>query len=179
MKKYELITTKKYKLILLLEESEFDYYTDVYIELTFGENKIIIFRDNLLELKNSVKQLGENIRVLKDSILEAKLGILLNEYYSGLYRGEIDENIVLDYQGQWIGEKYCWFINSGYATWMYKYHGKIIMRVTPIFSGFDEEYVQEYNHFIWKYKDIFREQLSLEQILYMKQIIFTLYDKLI
>lgn len=180
MKEYELIKTEKYKLMLLLDESEFDYYTDVFIELTFGVNKITIFKDNLLELKNNVKQFDENIHMLENKLDETKLGILLNEYYWGLYEGDLDENIILDSQERWIGERYCWFINSEYATWLYKYCGKIIMRVTPIFSGFEEDdYVQAYCNFTQKYKDIFRGQLSLEQILYMKQIILDLYDKLI
>jgi len=180
LKKYELIRTENYKLILQLNESEFDYYTDVYMELTFGTNKITIYKDNLLELKNSMKQFGENIPILEAKMDETKLGMLLNDYYRGIYEDNFDENVILDSQERWIGEKYCWFINSGYATWIYQYGGRIIMKVTPIFYGFEEDdYIQEYCKFKQEYKDIFREQVLLEQIIYMKNLIFNLYEELI
>lgn len=179
MKKYKLIENEKYKLMLRLEENEFDYYTDVYIELTFDENTIILFNDNLLALKNSMEQFNENIPVLETNLSETKLGILLNDYYRGLYENDFKETITLDYQEQWVGEKYCWFINSEYATWIYQYGGNVIMKVTPVFCGFEEDnYVQKYSKFNQEYKDIFREQVSLQQLIFMKQLIFNLYNKL-
>lgn len=163
-----------------MDESEFDYYTNVYIKLIFGVNKITIFKDNLLELRNSTKQIVENIHILEDKLDETKLGMLLNDYYQGVYEGDFDENIILDSRDRWIGEKYCWFINSKYATWMYQYSEGIIMKVTPVFYKFEEDdYVQEYCKFKQEYKDVFREQISSEQIIYMKQLIFSLYNKLI
>lgn len=37
-KEYILIKSKKYKLILLLDEMDFDYYTDVCVELVLMDN---------------------------------------------------------------------------------------------------------------------------------------------
>lgn len=170
--------SEKYKLILLLDEDEFDYYTDVYIELIFGENKITIFKDNLLALKNNIAQFDENIHILEPKLDEAKLGMLLNDYYQRLYEDDSEENTILGGE-EWIGEKYCWFINPKNVTWIYQYCGSVIMKVTPVFYGFEkDDYLQEYCKFSHSYKDIFREQISLEQVIHMKQLVFYLYDML-
>ncbi len=180
LKEYELIKTEKFQLMLLLDEGEFDYYTNVYIELVVGMNKITIFKDNLLELRNNFKQLDAAIPMLDNRLEETQLGILWNEYYKGLYEDNLDESIIVDSEERWIGEKYCRFINTEYVTWLYQYCGKIIMKVTPVFPGLEEDdYAQKYHRFLQKYKDIFREELLPEQILCMKQIITDLYDKLI
>lgn len=46
------------------------------------------------------------------------------------------------------------------------------MKVTPVFHGFDvNDYAQEYCKFIQEYNDIFREVISLQQLLYIKKVI--------
>lgn len=170
-KEYALLESENYKLIVSLEEIDFDYYTDVCIELIFDKKPIILFKDNLLALKNIVEQY-ENVDILDDNLNENKLGILLNNYYRGFYENQFDDNLIFDNQERWIGEKYCCFSSLEYVTWIYKYDGNIIMKVTPVFRGFEkDDFVQEYN-------DIFREVLSLQQLLCIKEVVIELYNKL-
>lgn len=97
-KEYILIKSKKYKLILLLDEMDFDYYTDVCVELVFDGQSIILFKDNLLSLKNITEQYSGNIVILDNNLDESKLGILLNNYYMSIYENEIQDNWSLDNQ---------------------------------------------------------------------------------
>lgn len=177
-KEYALLESENYKLIVSLEEIDFDYYTDVCIELIFDKKPIILFKDNLLALKNIVEQY-ENVDILDDNLNENKLGILLNNYYRGFYENQFDDNLIFDNQERWIGEKYCCFSSLEYVTWIYKYDGNIIMKVTPVFRGFEkDDFVQEYCKFIQEYNDIFREVLSLQQLLCIKEVVIELYNKL-
>lgn len=178
-KEYALIENQKYKLIISLEEIDFDYYTNVCIELIFGKKSIVLFKDNLLALKNVIDQYKENIDTLDANLDENSLGILLNDYYRGIYENQFQDSLILDNQERWIGQKYCFFISLEYATWIYRYDENIIMKVTPIFCGFEEYgYVQEYDRFIQEYKDVFKEKLSLQQLIYAKKVIYRLYKKL-
>ena len=178
-KKYALIKNKKYKLIMSLEKKDFDYYTDVCIELIFNIKTLMLFKDNLLALKNIIDQYKENINMLDDDLDENELGILLNDYYKGICENKFQSSLILDNQERWIGEKYCCFSGSEYATWIYRYNRDIIIKVTPIFHGFEEDdYAQEYCRFIQEYNDIFRERVSLQQLICAKKIICELYDDL-
>lgn len=96
-----------------------------------------------------------------------------------IYENEIQDNWSLDNQEYWIGEKYCCYVSLEYATWIYYYGGSIVMKVTPVFNGFENEgYVQEYYKFIQEYKDIFRGIVSLQQLIYVKKVILKLYNEL-
>ena len=177
-KEYTLIENEKYKLIISLEEIDFDYYTDVCIELIFDKKSIILFQDNLLALKNIIGQYKEKIDMLDSDLDENKLGILLNNYYRGIYEDQFEDSLILDDQERWIGEKYCCFFSLECATWIYQYNGNVIMKVTPIFCGFEEDdYAQKYYRFVQEYNDIFRETVSLQQLICAKKIILELYDK--
>ncbi len=178
-KKYVLLKSEKYKLIISLEEIDFDYYTDVCVELIFDKKSIILFKDNLLALKNIINQYIENIDILDVNLDENRLGILLNDFYLGLYENQFHDNLILDNQERWIGEKYCCFSSLEYVNWIYKYDENIIMKVTPIFGGFEEDdYLQEYCKFIQEYNDIFREAVTLQQLLCIKKMIIELYNRL-
>ena len=178
-KKYVLLKSEKYKLIISLEEIDFDYYTDVCVELIFDKKSIILFKDNLLALKNITEQYSGNIVILDNNLDESKLGILLNNYYMSIYENEIQDNLILDNQEYWTGEKYCCYVSLEYATWIYYYGGSIVMKVTPVFNGFENEgYVQEYYKFIQEYKDIFQGIVSLQQLIYVKKVVLKLYNEL-
>ena len=126
-------------------------------------------------------QYSENQAVvnLTDTLDEEKIGLLLNEYYRYLYEEQTQENIILNNQGQWIGERYCCFVGLNYATWLYEYKGNLIMKVSPIFDGFEEDdFTEEYRKFVKKYEDIIKKTVSLQQLRKMRQIILKLYDKL-
>lgn len=180
MKKYPLIRSAKYDLVLLLDDKEFDYYTDITIELDIRKEKIILFKDNLLYLKNIVKQYEKGPLLLSDNLKEDKLGILLNEYYKYLNDNHPCKEIVLNEKNEWIGQKYNCFSTLNYATWLYRYDKNIILMVTPIFSEFDEEnYISKYSTFINNYKDIFRECVTLPQLKRIGNIIINLYNKLL
>ena len=51
MMEYILIENTEYRLIIVLEDKELDYYTDVYIKFISDKNSIVLFKDNLLALK--------------------------------------------------------------------------------------------------------------------------------
>ena len=177
-KEYILIKNEKYKVTLSFEEIDFDYYTDVYVELFFYNQSIILFKDNLLALKNIIDQYHENSACLDIRLDEKMLGISLNDYYRGIYEEKIPDHLTLDWQGRWIGEKYCYFQVPEYATWIYRYDEKVILKVTPFFDRFaEDDYVQEYDKFIRKYNDVFREHVSSQQLENMKKIIYQLYNK--
>lgn len=176
MKKvYTLIQNEKYRLILLLDDKDFDYYMDVSVELILDRAHIILFNDSLLALRNIVKQY--KICALQSELNEKCLGILLNEYYHGIYANKTNKDIVLDVHGQWVGEKYCCYLSLQYATWIYKYNGNIIMKVTPVFHRYEENaYVEKYNNFVKEYRDLFREIISSRQLKDLKKIILELYN---
>ena len=179
MTEYILIENTEYRLIIVLEDKELDYYTDVYIKFISDKNSIVLFKDNLLALKNIVKQYDKGIYSLDDTLEEEKIGLLLNEYYRCLYEEQTQENIIFNNQGQWIGEKYCCFISLNYATWLYEYEGNIIMKVTPIFEEFEEDdFTEEYREFAKNYEDITRKTLSLQQLGNIREVILNLYYEL-
>ena len=178
-KEYALIENQKYKLIISLEEIDFDYYADVCIELIFDKKSIVLFKDNLLALKNVIDKYKENIDILDADLDENRLGILLNDYYRGTYENQFPDSLILDNQERWIGEKYCCFLSLEYATWIYRYDENIIIKVTPIFCGFEEDdYVKEYYKFVQEYNDVFREMVLLQQLICAKKIIYELYNEL-
>lgn len=55
MTEYILMEDVEYRVVLLLDAGACDYYTDVYIKLIFAEKSIVLFKDNLLALKNIVE----------------------------------------------------------------------------------------------------------------------------
>lgn len=179
MTEYILMEDVKYRVVLLLNAEDCDYYTDVYIKLIFEEKSIVLFKDNLLALKNIVEHYDKGVCSLDSTLDEKKIGLLLNEYYRYLYEEQIQENIILNNQGQWIGERYCCFVGLNYATWLYEYTGNLIMKVTPIFDGFeDDDFKKEYSEFVKKYEDIIKKVVSLQELRKMRQIILKLYYKL-
>lgn len=179
-KEYALIKNERYKLIILLEEMDFDYYTNVYIHLIFDNKTILLFKDNLLALKNIVDQYEENIDILCTDLDERRLGILQNDYYRVLFENDFQNDFILDSQGFWRGERYCCYMSTQYATWIYRYNGKIILKVTPVFVGFEEKgYMLKYDKFVKGYKDAFRDFVSLHELFNAKKVILELYDRLL
>lgn len=179
-KEYALVDSEEYRLTLSLDDLDFDYYTDIAIQLIIDKKRFLLFKDNLLALKNIVEQYDGNIYTLSSELDEEKLGILLNEYYRGSYEDKFTNDIVLDVHGHWVGEKYCCFLSLKYATWLYKYDGNIIFKVTPVFSSFERKnYILQYDKFIKKYNDLFKEEISLQQIKNVKKIILELYAVLL
>ena len=94
MTEYMLIDNEKYRLKILLNEKDFDYYTDIWIELLCGNNHITLFKDNLLALKNIVKEYDKEVCNLDYTLEEKNLGLLLNEYYRCSYEEQLQEGIV-------------------------------------------------------------------------------------
>lgn len=180
MTEYILIENAEYRLIILLDDEEFDYYTDVYIKFISDEKSIVLFKDNLLALRNIVEQYDKGIYCLDNTLEEEKLGLLLNEYYRCLYEEQTQKNIIFNNQGQWIGEKYCCFMSLNYATWLYEHEGDIIMKVTPLFEEFEEDnFTEEYSEFVKNYEDITKMKLSLQQLRNIREVILKLYYELL
>jgi len=179
MMQHILMENAEYRLVLLLDDEDCDYYTDVYIKLILAEKSIVLFKDNLLALKNIMEQFDKEICSLDSTLEEEKIGLLLNEYYRCLYEEQTQENIILNNQGQWIGERYCCFVSLNYATWVYEYTGNIIMKVAPIFDGFEEDdFTEAYSEFVENYEDIIKDIVSLQQLRKMRDVIDELYYEL-
>ena len=180
MKEYILIKNTNYELVLQFDEEDFDYYMNVNVKIKFAKTECVLYNDNILELKNIVVSLCDNIGRLDNSLNERDIGILLNSYYYEMDEGQTSDKIILDENEVWIGEKYSYLMSNNYVTWFYKYNDNIILKITPIFHSEDEEndYV-EYSRFIENYKDIFRDKISLEQIIGMKNVIVSTYSKYI
>lgn len=176
---YILMEDAEYRLVLLLDVEDCDYYTDVYIKLILDGKSIVLFKDNLLALKNIVEHYDKGVCSLNGALEEEKLGLLLNEYYRCLYAEQMQENIIMNDQGQWIGERHCCFVGLNYATWLYEYTGNIIMKVTPIFDGFEEDdFTKEYSEFAKNYEDVIKKIVSLQQLREMREVILKLYYEL-
>lgn len=179
MKKYVLTETLKYRIILLAEENDFDYYTPIYICLEFQYGSILLLKDNILFLKNIVERLSTGIEKLHESLEDNKLGLMLNEYYYNLYENRNSTNIILNPNGTWIGEKYCCFSTPKCATWIYKICEKVVIKVTPVFSHFEkDDYKRLYSDFIKNYKDIFKGFITKQQLVDIKEIVLSLFHKL-
>ncbi len=179
-KEYTLMESEQYRLILLVNNTDFDYYTDICVELNFDGKRILLLKDNLLYLKNVFDKCEKKVNILDKNLDERNLGLLLNEYYYYLYEEQEKYTIILDEQGQWIGEKYICFSNLEYSTWIYRYDGDIVLKVTPIFYGFEkDDYLEEYEKFVQEYNDVFRIAISTKQIKNAAALIDNLYSSLI
>jgi len=164
--KHILLSNNQY-VLQLISNVELDYYTDVTIELsTKSENKII-FKDNILYLKNLLEQYINNLDnyILDNRLDEKELGLQLNKYYYTIYEDIENNTLIKNKQGEWLGEKYCCFSTIQYATWLYKYSNKIILKVTPIFTKFENDnFFDEYSNFIKEYIDIFNIEITKKQL---------------
>lgn len=178
---YILLYNEQYILKLLTDIKEIDYYTNVIIELSTKDKNIIIFKDNLLFLKNTLAPYVNNIDnyILNEELNEKSLGLLLNEYYYELYENIENKNIVKNERDCWIGEKYCCFSTNQHAVWMYKIYEKIVLKVTPIFTKFDEDdFFDEYLNFIESYSDIFSGEITIKQIENIFKVVSELNEKI-
>ncbi len=176
-KQYILIKNNAYSCYLLLDNRDFDYYTNVQIQLDDRTQSLMLYNDNLLYLKNIIKQCHKfGIEELSVVLDENNVGILSNEYYRSIYENEKSNSVLLDDNGYWIGEKYRIFSHNQYETWLYKYQGDIILKVTPVYMGFEQEgYFNSYIRFQKTYKDIFRERISLTQLKSAGETILGIY----
>lgn len=82
----------EYRAVLLLDAEACDYYTDVYIKLILAEKSIVLYKDNLLALKNIVEHYDKGVCSLDSTLDEEKIGLLLNEYYRYLYEVMLASN---------------------------------------------------------------------------------------
>lgn len=178
MDEYLIINSSQYKLKLLADKEELDYYTDLILELCVGRDKYILLKDNILFIKNMIGKFINNIHMyeLDGRLNESELGLLYNVYFYCNNEELVDDSIILDNQGSWIGEKYAFFSNQNYTTWFYKYNNNIMMKVTPMFQYFDEGNNSiQYKKFIKEYSDIFKTVIDLSKIEEMLKILEGLY----
>lgn len=174
-KEYVLIKNETYKMMLSFDDEEFDYYTDVSVKLYFGETVVLLFQDKLLALRNIMDDY--DIKTLDDKLNESKLGIFLNDYYRGTYEGKYEKYLILDKHKHWIGEQYYCMQSLEYTTWLYQYEDYIVLKVTPVFTGFDEDdFTESYRKFAKSYKDTFRQTITLEEVVRAERKVFDLYE---
>lgn len=178
---FVVINSNHFKLKLLVNRVDMDYYTDITLKLYIGKKRIVLLEDNILFYKNMIYNYKDNIDVysLDKRLDEKDLGLLLNEFYYCLYENITRNSIILDNQERWIGEKYCCFSNSDCATWIYKYNDNIVLKVTPMFRGFDKDnYFNQYLKFTKGYSDIFCTTITFNQLKDIYNIIIDLYHSM-
>lgn len=174
-KEYVLIKNETSKMMLSFDDEEFDFYTDVYVKLFFGETSLLLLQDKLLALRNIMGDY--DIKTLDDRLNESKLGIYLNDYYRGTYEGQYEKYLILDKYKHWIGERYYCMQSMCYTTWLYQYEGNIILKVTPVFDGFlEDDFTESYRKFAKNYKDTFRQTITLEEVVRAERKVFDLYE---
>ena len=134
-----------------------DYYT-----------KYGLLNENILYIKNILEKYIENINdyILDNRLLRENLGIDLNNYYYFLNYEINNYNLIVDENGNWIGEKYNCFCNNKYATWIYKFDNKIYLEVTPLFDFFKYDTNDlEYKIFIRKYKRVIITEVDFKVLI--------------
>lgn len=163
---------KDFCLFLSYENKCIDYYTDVFIDLVIGAKKINIFKDNFWELNNIVVACNKGIKEMNDSFDETKLGVELNEYYKRFYK----QNLKSD-EKEWEGEKFCIYTGIHTATWLYKYKEEYIFKITPIYNKFEEDDDKMFYDFINNCSDIFKCNLSKDDLQEISEMIIGLFKK--
>lgn len=180
MENYTLISQNTFKIELQIMDDIVDYYSNICIRLIIENNIYEILNDNIYYLKNVKERycVDNEIYEIDSRILEQELGILQNEYYYCLNENISNEDIILDENDEWIGEKYCCFSTPEYSTWIYKKGDEFHLMVTPMFRYFDEENNRElYLDFINEYKNIFCSEILSEQLEKTCYIIEMIYQQ--
>lgn len=180
MENYILIGQNTFRIELQIMDDVIDYYSNICIKLITDNNTYEILNDNIYFLKNLKDRYcieSENL-VFDARLPEKELGMLQNKYYYYLNENIYSEDIILDEDDEWIGEKYCCFSTPEYSTWLYKKEGKFYLRVTPMFQFFDDENnIEIFRNFINGYKDIFFSEIFLEQLEKICDIIEKIYQQ--
>lgn len=159
-----------------------DYYTNFNVELIIEDTKYNLLNENILYIKNILEKYIENINnyILDNRLLREDLGIDLNNYYYFLNYEINNFSLIVDENGNWIGEKYNCFCNNKYATWIYKFDNKIYLEVTPLFDFFKYDANDlEYKIFIRKYKRVIIVELDFEILLETYNKLDTIYKDII
>ncbi len=180
MENYTLISQNTFKIELQIMDDIVDYYSNICIRLIMKNNIYEILNDNIYYLKNVKERycVDNELFEIDARIFEQKLGILQNEYYYCLNENISNEDIILDENDEWIGEKYCCFTTPEYSTWIYKKGDRFHLMVTPMFRYFDEENNRElYLNFINEYKNIFFSEISSVQLKKTCDIIEKIYQQ--
>lgn len=180
MDKYILFSQDTFKIELQIMDEVVDYYTEICVRLIKGNNIYEILNDNIYFLKNLKDTYIVNVEKFEmdTRIMDEKIGILQNEYYYCMYEDICNEDIILEDEEVWIGEKYCCFSTPEYSTWIYKKNGKIYVRITPMFRYFEEENNSElYLDFVNNYQDIIFSEIPLDQLEKTCLLIEEIYQK--
>lgn len=152
IKRYKIFEKEQYCMNMMFDDDKFDYYSDVEIKFIIRETEYIIYKDNLLFLKNIINNFKDKNKYLDDNLDEDKLGILLNIYYKSIYDELEDDRININEFNEWNGEKYVLFLSKSYATWLYGKRDNYVIKITPIFNN--DEYGEKFENFLLNYKDI-------------------------
>lgn len=172
IKQYIIFEKDQYFIDLQLDDDNFDYYSDVEIKIIVKGTEYIIYKDNLLFLKNVINNFNEKNECIDDNLEDKQLGILLNIYYKMVYDELVDERIRINEFGEWIGEKNVFFSSKSCATWLYRNRDKNILKITPIFNN-NDEYGEEFVNFMIDYQDILNDELYANDL---KRIFNVLLD---
>lgn len=168
----KIFEKEPYCVYMQLDDDNFDYYSDAIIKIVVSGTEYIVYKDNLLCLKNIINNFKENFEDIDERIDEKNIGMLLNIYYKSIFDELDDDRIIVNEFDEWIGEKYILFSTNNCATWLYRNQCKYIIKITPIYN-MEYEYEDEFGELISNYRDILCEELYISDL---KKIISSLLN---
>ena len=183
LNEFTWIKNKDYTVVLKYIDSEIDYYTNVKICAIYLGKQYQIFNDNLLYLKNIIKNYIENIDNyivdINSKIDIENIGLLQNKYYYCISQ-EIPlskySELILDDNQEWIGLKYSCFEAKKFSTWLYKRDNKINVKITPLFDNYFYEFsIIEYKKFVKNYRDIMDFEITELDLIHLYNFIDKIY----
>ena len=160
----ELVRTKNFSLEIDYTAEDFDYYSNIILELVDlkTKTKIMIFKDNLLELYNIVRRYkDEGIPELPQEIDDHSLGVMLNDIYQN---DSEDKNNI---------EKYCAYIYLDCATWLFCKEKTFRLQITPMYQD-----GADYKEFRKNCCTVFASEIDSEELKRIADSIEELYKKL-
>lgn len=177
IKQFKILEKRQYCVYVQLDDDNFDYYSDAIITIRGNGVDFIIYKDNLLYLKNVINNIKEIIEDIDlDKIDEMNIGILLNIYYKSIFDELADDRIIFNEFDEWIGEKYMLFSSNEYATWLYRNKCKYTIKITPIYNA-EYKYEDEFEKFLANYRDILCEDFFIDDLTRISQGLLDIIER--
>ncbi|MCI5654906.1 MAG: hypothetical protein MR300_00415 [Ruminococcus sp.] len=181
MGKYIIINNNQYKLYIEFSYENFDYYTQIKMFLENNDKNFLIANENILFYYNLFNLYTKNIDnyILPNQLDPNFLGKQLNEYYYQIWTEKKNQNIILNEEGLWIGEKYCCFTYNDCATWIYKYNDELYLLITKLYNNFcNIDELNDFQLFIKNYNDFCKYNITIEELQYLKRYFKLLKNKI-
>ena len=170
----EIIANETFSIVAEYPEEDFDYYSNVLIELNSKGERNIIYKDNSLELYNIVRHYQEEgIPTISDELDVHKLGGMLNDIYvNDVYVNDIDDKYNIT--------QYCAYEGVSFCTWLFEKNDLYYLLITPVYNtDNDNDNDLEYERFKQNYADLLFTEISRQELTLLREKILKLYEKLI